>query len=145
MAEQERETHRFVCVGLRAYRGGRFALTYLDENGEKRAWKKANLGGVIGGVYEVEIEGDPSSVYSDTSRYVSIAEGREEEIAKWRLLDRAARAEQEAIRAERRAKESNGDLGDLTLREIREIMRGQLGHQRHGMLTAVSAYISGGY
>jgi hypothetical protein len=144
---EERQTHRYVCMGLREW-GGKFVVAYLDEDGQERAWSgKKNIGTIIGGTYRVEIGDDPGTIYIGSSQFVGMSQDpdHKESISQWRLQDRTARNTQEAQRAAKRLQKENSDLGDLTLREIKALFRSNLAHQRQGMLTAVNHYLTTGY
>lgn len=144
---EERNTHRYTCIGLRAASNGKHTVWYLDEYGHERSWKR-HFGNAVGGVYEVEIEGDdPGRVYPKTARFVGMTDDPNylQDLPKWRMESSIARNEQEAKQAENRIKRENAKFGELTLAEVKEMMRGSLAHRRYGMITAVINYLTGGY
>ena len=150
MSEQDNNltTVEYVYAGLREYNRGRYLHCYLDRSGELKAWKKAPMGTVIGGVYKIEADADNhGSVVPRTSEYVGKSEDPEhlEHLDQWKLESAAARAKQEAERLEARLKKENTNMGELTLGEVRAMMHNRLGHQRQGIMAAVMNYMSGGF
>lgn len=143
---EERQYARYTYTGLRAGGSGKFRHRYLDPDGEERFWAKP-FGSTVGAVYLVAYDGDYGTVYPGTARYAGEYEAPDAgaEIAAWRAEDRAAKATQEAYRAEKRLKADGGNLDALTLGEVKEMMRGRLGHQRQGLMVAVMNYLSGGF
>lgn len=139
---QNKATQRFICIGLRPWDKNKYLTVFLDEQFNERAWKKP-FGDVVGGIYDIETKpDDPGQVYPQTARFIAVLD-EPEKVQEWRLKQQAARLAQEADRALKRAKKQNVEFGDLTLKEIKEMMRGQLTHQRHGMIAAINNYLQG--
>ena len=92
---------------------------------------------VVGGVYSVERRGHSFRV--GAAEYVRDSDS--DELAAWRLADRAALTQQERYRAAKRLNGENGDFGGLTLAELRDTMQGQLPHVRAGTLAAVITWL----
>lgn len=125
--------------------GDKFYVADTDEELFFARGKSAAPRRMIGVAYAIE--------QIDTDRYkvaaAEPAEGWERagdgRVDEWRLLDQAAVNTVEGARAKarliREAKEANANLEDLTLGQVREMMRGKLPDQRAGIITAVFRYL----
>lgn len=122
--------------------------TFTDHTGARRLFAKAPSGPIVGGRYVVEskIVGDRITARIQDARYVGMAAAHDStDLAGWRLRDRAAAAEQEAVRARKRAAGENGDFGAMTLCDVRAMVsRLPTTAQRAGTIAAVLAYIERG-
>lgn len=131
----------WTYAGLRFQRRGVKPLhAWMTPNEEgEQLWSAG--ADVIGGSYLVETTNGGQRARIKGARYVGTAEVDELTVARWRLEHRTARTVVEAERAEKRQAKENGDVGDLTLRELRAQMHKSLPHQRAGILASVLEYL----
>lgn len=135
----------WTYIGRRSTRGGKPAHFFLDAAGETRSFAKVAASPIVGGVYLVEWldNGDTISARIQGARYLRLSD--DDNLAEWRLKDRAASAQLEAERARKRAAAENGDFGTLTLADVRAMMsRTVTSAARAGTIAAVLAYIERG-
>jgi hypothetical protein len=135
----------WTYIGRRMSRANKVVHFFLDANGETRSFAKVASSPVVGGVYLVEWldNGDTISARIQSARYLRLTD--DDNLAAWRLKDRAASTEQEAERARKRAAAENGDFGAMTLADVRAMMsRTVTSAQRAGTIAAVLNYIARG-
>jgi hypothetical protein len=136
------EEHEWTYMGRRLSLTDKIAGRWIDHTGEERMFLKPPTGGVVGGRYQVRCSPDGSSLSTGDPKYIGAAD-RPDDIAEWRLQDRAAYTELEAIRRRRKAASENSDFGDLTLKQVRQ----QLWHcspsQKGAVLAQLLGYLEG--
>jgi hypothetical protein len=97
---------------------------------------------VVGSAYALPVQRDDDGVTARFGRAEQTGEVElDETVNAWRLLDRAAMAQQEQFRALQRAIKEAGDIGAMTLEQVREAYWRLLPHQRAGVIAAVIEYL----
>ena len=121
------------------------AFTPLQDEGFL-LYSKAPKSPVIGASYRVEVERSSDHVTAKISSAVLFLADTERhaDIDQWRLEDRTAVALVEQYRAVKRMAQANGELGLLTLQDIRVAYSKAPTVQRWGLVAAVLAYIEKG-
>ena len=98
----------------------------------------------IGRTYKVPTKDGTTFSLGDSVRLDDIQE--HPDTALWRTEDQAAAQELEGERArkkmEREAKDDNREIGDLTLREFRDLLRGAHASRRGALITVLNTYMA---
>lgn len=125
----------------RRWANGKLWFAFLDHRNELVHYGKGPAGAVVGGLYEVEAAADSRTARTKSARWTGRSDA--DQVAEWRLADRAATAAQEAERARKRAAADNGDFGSLTLAEVRRLIERQPAHVATSTVAAVLGYLRG--
>jgi hypothetical protein len=130
------------------YAGRRFSADHKlfhvwnDSDGDDHYFDKAPTGPVIGGNYEVEVkrhgEGRVTARGIESSTYKGLFGVNVDD---WVMEDRTAVAQQEAHRAKQRDAKASKDIGDLTLRQVRDMLASKPTTQRWGLKAQVLEYL----
>ncbi len=132
------------------YAGERYLATgvrhlYYDVHGESMYFAKAPSYAHVGAQYAVEVQrGDEGSVSARIkgARHVGMALDPDAR-AKWLAEHNAAKAEKAADSLGKKQVKENGEIGDMTLRQVRHMLLTRRGiQQRAALLAVVMAYIS---
>lgn len=129
---------------------GRYGMTkglgsqWIDHRGETVRFGRVPKGAVVGGRYLVRCLADSSSAVIIDAEYQGPTGESPETVAQWRLDDKREYLHDEARKAVDRAKRENGDLGQLTLEQVRQQLLRAGGLRRGALLAAVLGYIEGG-
>lgn len=134
--------HEWIYAGRR-YIKEKLWHYWLDHNDKRAMFDKAPAGPAIGGRYVVKATENSSHAAPSQARFVGTVTPDDERLPGWRVEDRAASAALEADRFRKRAGRENGDIGDMTLGQLRAQMRGKPMHLRTGTVAAVLAYLAG--
>lgn len=132
----------------RRMNSGKLSHLWLDERGERAIFSKG--GSVIGGRYTLDVQrdGDELTARFGTLHFVGPYEDDDPDgaiVAGWTLEHRAAQTENEAVRAEKRlARETTGQMGPLTLRQVRHQYQRSTPMAQAGIAAAVLAYLEWG-
>lgn len=136
----------WTYTGRRSTRSGKPAHLFLDAGAQPHSFAKVSASPVIGGIYLVEwLDNDDDTISAriQAARYLRMTD--DDRLAEWRLQDRAASTQLEADRARKRAAADNGEIGALTLADVRAMVsRLPTSAQRAGTIAAVLAYIERG-
>jgi hypothetical protein len=141
--------NEWVYIGRRFSAGDKkLWFNFRDHDGETRLFAKAPTSPVIAGRYAVQNrklpEGRCTARVQD-ARYVGPVAEPDHVVEVWRLQDPAAATQLEALRARKRAAADNGEIGDLTLADVRALVVHQAtSTARAGMIAAVLNYIERG-
>jgi hypothetical protein len=141
--------NEWVYLGRRFSAGDKkLWFNFRDHDGETRLFSRPPRSPVIGGRYAVQNrtlpEGRCSARVQD-ARYVGPVAEPDHAIELWRLTDRSAATQLEALRARKRAAADNGEIGNLTLADVRAlVVRQATSTARAGMIAAVLNYIERG-
>ena len=133
-------TEQWCYAGARVDHKHKEFHVWKDELGEEKLFTKNIVrGGVIGALYSVEVERreDGGVTVHGIPRFASSE--LDPQAPKWQALHKEAKAQIEMHRATKKA----NPLDELTLAQVREIMRSRLPHQRAGLLAAVIMHIQG--
>lgn len=147
MADDELVVQRWVYAGRRwVSTKGKLYHAFLNEEGPHTSGDERWYGGApkhasVGSIYAVEA--------SDRQAKVRSAElvGRcrdEQLVGSWRAMDRSAGTAQEGVRAAKRLQSRNGEIGSLTLEQLRDVMESQPKHVQDGTLVVVLRYLTRG-
>lgn len=132
----------WTYTGAEIVQGGKLGSAWLDHTGERRLFSDAPSPAIVGGIYTVRTTEDGTRAAVAGASYERASE--DERTEEWRLTDRAERTEHGAIKAKakliREAKAEAGDLGSLTLAEVKAKMRG-LPEHRAAVLATVLRYL----
>lgn len=97
---------------------------------------------VIGRRYLVEVKSDGSKARVDGAKFDNDTPVHID-VDTWRLRDREARAEYDSIAAAKRLATDNGDLGNVTLKDIKgRMLTLRNRQQRAALLAAIIAYVT---
>lgn len=132
----------WIYCGRAMMRGDKLGHAWRSHLDTDVFYSKAPTGAVIGGRYEVATNEDASTAALKSARYLGRAEVDDQELAKWRMKDRAAAAAADSVRAHRKAVTENGDFGAMQLREVRIFLHTGTPAQRSGALAAVLRYLN---
>jgi hypothetical protein len=141
--------NEWVYLGRRFSAGDKkLWFNFRDHEGETRLFSRPPSSPVVGGRYAIQNrrlpEGRCSARVQDAGYVGPVAEP-DRVVEVWRLQDRAAATQLEALRARKRAAADNGEIGDLTLAEVRAlVVRQATSTARAGMIAAVLNYIERG-
>lgn len=134
----------WIYLGRYAHPKG-LGSRWLDHN-DKPAWfAKGPKDAIVGGRYLVDCTADSGRAVVRGARYEAKADVGDGQLAEWRLEDRRAYLEDEGRKAVARAKRDNGDIGALTLDQVRRLLLTAGGLRRGALLAAVLGYIEGGH
>jgi hypothetical protein len=137
--EKELERETWTYAGLREVAGGRLGHAWVpDLEGSVLLFAAKRRRYSVGARYEVRISrpgGDGLMMHGEPC---FLEAGNPD--PKWVVASMSAESVIEGRRAERRAKKEGG-LDDVTLSDLREVMRKQLPSQRRGTLAAVLEYL----
>lgn len=138
-------TERWAYAGRCILTGRKTGHEFVTEggSGESFYFAKAPKNPVVGGVYTVEVERheDGVTVVGLTQSFWTGEYVEDYKRDKWRADDRQAAAELDHDKAARAAAKDNGDLGDLTLRQVRDMLRTAIGTRRVSLLAVVLRYL----
>lgn len=128
-ASQNKIYHAFICDGD--------SLTSDDEMYYSGAPKWAS----IGSIYAIEAQDRQARVKS--GEHCGQLDDQPV-IEAWRIMDRTAAVKQEGVRAAKRLQAQNGEIGDPTLAELRDVMESQPNHVQDGTIVVVLRYLTRG-
>ena len=142
-AEPESVTETWTYIGRR-YNADELIHVFLDKTGKERLFTgKVMAHPGIGARYSVKVthsdEGRVSAGIS-AAQYLGIHQDTEA-IAAWRADHAAVETNHQRDLAARRFARDNGDVGDLTFRQAREILRRQPTPLRRGTFAALSEWL----
>jgi hypothetical protein len=135
------EPAEWIYCGRTMLNDGKAGHRWRTHTDEDVAYSKAPTGAVIGGRYQVQSTPDAHRAALKAARYLGQSDTDEEELAAWRLRDRAAAATADSNRAHRKAVTENGDFGAMQLRDVRTFLMTGTPAQRAGALAAVLRYL----
>lgn len=138
---------RWVYEGRRLNSKNKLMSTWLREGEEKPSWfdGKTVSGAIVGGIYELSTQTREDGVTVRFGSATFIERVTDEVLmARLRAEDRAANIENEAIAAQKKLAKDNGDIGDLTLQELRKIMHNSMPARRTAMAAVVLNYLNMG-
>lgn len=114
---------------------------FRTPRGEK-AYNGAPKSAVIGRQYLIEVEPGGTRARIDGAKMTDHS-NRHVDTDTWRLRDREARAEYDSIAAAKRLATDNGDLGNVTLKDIKgRMLTLRNRQQRAALLAAIVSYIT---
>lgn len=138
---------RWTYEGRRLDSKNKLLTAWKREGAESASWfaGKTVAGPIIGGVYEIltHVRDDGVTARFGSAKYVEPIKD-ELLVARLRAEDRAANIEYEAIAATKKLAKDNGDIGDLTLRELRKLMHNSMPARRTAMASVVLSYLNMG-
>lgn len=143
MSEPELAAREWTYLGVRVDSSRKARHAWLNHLGGFGSFDTGPDGGVaaVGGVFEVECSEDAKLARIKSARYVRTSE--DERLAEWALQHRAAQAEDEANKAAKRlVKDTTGQLGGLTLEQVREQWLNSTQMGKIGIQTAVLQYLT---
>jgi hypothetical protein len=117
----------------------KLGFRFYTADGEERIFGKGPSGAVIGGQYEVEANDTQARV--TTAKFIGQDLSDEAKITRWRAEDRAEYTTHEMWATEKRLARDNGNLGNMTLDQIAEMMATALPSRRHAMVALVMSHI----
>jgi len=132
----EFETVEWVYLGRRIFKGGKLSHVFQSDD-DIKIFSKAPRHPVVGDLYAIEWNGQ-SARLADAKR---LSATHDERLSEWRLRDREALTNDEARKATKRLHDRNGDLGELTLDDLKAIMSKQPQHIRAGTVATVLSYL----
>lgn len=131
----------FVAIycGPCTLKGGAKGHAFIREDTEDDLAFGGRFTGVVGGRYGWTL--------TDAGKYRQgdyIGMSTDERLPVWRAEADVALTRQRTVAAERAAKAlSKGALGDLTLDQCRQLLRGRSGANRHAAVAVILAYMEG--
>ena len=138
---------RWVAIGERVSSGGKLAYFYLRPNGEKFGLTKPlRQAKAVGATFDVTMktEGDVEYIVTGAPhapRFVEFLDAkRDDRVGVWLGQQEEARQQ---IRVARVLKKGAPDLGDMTLRQVREQIEKTFGQSRADWIASVVAYLYG--
>lgn len=139
-----RVTEHWTYAGKRAS-GDDYPHLFLDAAGKERYFSgKVMAHPGIGARYAVSVlhrpDDDRVSAYIEAARYVGMTDDADA-VARWRFENMAAEAERQKVLAEKRIHRDNGHIGDLTLTDLRDLLRRQPSMIRRGTIAAVTEWL----
>lgn len=150
MADDEDDGYipeRWIYEGRRLGSKDKLMSTWHRETEEKASWfaGKTVAGAVVGGIYELKTltREDGVTVRFGSAKYIERVPD-EVLIARLRAEDRAANIQYEAGLAQKKLAKDNGDIGALTLAELRKIMHSSMPARRTALAATVLNYLNMG-
>jgi len=141
MPDEELEARPWYYGGRRLGKSNKVLHLWVDHKEEEHWYADAPSSAGIGRRYDVRCTADGGQAVTKSARLDYGEQELHGKTNEWRLEDRAASAEIERIRATKRAAADNGDLGDLTLSDVRALLNKGPWSQRAGYLAAVLRYL----
>lgn len=143
-ADDGRVTEHWTYIGKRTYAAD-YPHGFLDPAGTERYFSgKVMAHPAVGARYAVSVlhrpDDDRVSAYIETARYVGMHDD-DNAIARWRFEHMAAEAQRQQEAAEKRLARDNGKIGDLTLDEVRDLLRRQPSMIRRGTIAAITEWL----
>lgn len=139
----ERPKETWTYMGHRRVNDTLYAA-WKDANGKTLLYDKKRGDAIIGQQYELEVERDDESgisVYFRSKRFIGPVEP--EQVSEWRAEAAQAESADQYDRAEAKLIKENGDIGSLTLDDVRRMLRNRKGWKnRTTLLAVVQAYLS---
>lgn len=129
-------------MGQREATGGKLAHAWLVEGEE--AWYSKPAGGVVGGLYSIEMTPDLKSMFSNSLAYTMERIDDKEQIALWEIKHQTVVRKRKRAAAERKHK-ANTVLKDATWSIDRIIEKMKTPDEAYALITLVSDHIMDEY
>jgi len=147
MTDTEWSTQRWIYAGRRwGGAKGKIFYAFVPEDGPFTAEDELWYAGApkhasVGTIYAVEATDGQARVRQ--AEFVGRCKD-ETLVESWRVRDRTAGVTQEAHRAAKRLQSQNGEIGGLTLEQLRGVLESQPKHVQDGTLVVVLRYLTRG-